>query len=37
MDYISQKLQATLQYNLQSLECLEDHSGLALSFKKLNF
>lgn len=33
LDYVSQKLQATLQYNLQSRECFEDHSGLALSSK----
>lgn len=31
IDYVSQKLQATLQYNLQSCECFEDRSGLALS------
>lgn len=31
--YVSHKLQATLQYNLQSRECFEDRSGLTLSSK----
>lgn len=33
INYVPQKLQATLQYNLQSRERFGDHSGLALSSK----